>query len=237
MDKDNIDEIFKTWSTQMEELNKINFQLVSSAYSSLQLRYTIASTKLEELSNKISQLEDTNCKSQDTINNQLNIINDLKCRVRELVEEKKSKSSSALWETTTVQLKEKDQIIEGLKKDIEFYKRTQTKSLSPVSAKYQANLTESKESEKYSQNKIVLDEENLENTVEIFNNEPIVDNFNDQNIEPIVDNLNVEIILEQNTEKKKKKKLKSEKKSKVIKDNNLDDLNDMDKLERELAEL
>ena len=51
------------------------------------------------------------------IDNLKNIINTLK-------KENSEKSSKTIWETTQQKLKEKDEIIEELKKTIEFYKRT-----------------------------------------------------------------------------------------------------------------
>jgi hypothetical protein len=61
-----------------------------------------------------------------------------KTRINEMIEEKKSKSSSALWESTQVQLKEKDLIIDNLKKELEFYKRN-SKS-NNVMDKYPYNI-------------------------------------------------------------------------------------------------
>lgn len=69
---------------------------------------------INELNQTIGSLKDENL--------------NLKKRIGELVEEKKSKSSSALWETTQSQLKEKDIVIEQLKKEIDFYKRNSNKN-------------------------------------------------------------------------------------------------------------
>ena len=63
----------------------------------------------------------------DDKNNKINLLTEeidvLKKKNNDLTYENKSKSSSSLWESTQLQLKEKDLIIENLKKDIEFYKR------------------------------------------------------------------------------------------------------------------
>ena len=64
----------------------------------------------------------------------------LKKRISELNDEKKSKSSSVLWETTQKQLGEKDQIIEQLKKDVEFYKRQSGKTTVTDKYPYNPNL-------------------------------------------------------------------------------------------------
>ena len=69
--------------------------------------------------------------------------NRLKNTIEELNKEKKAKTSSTIWESMNAKLSEKDTIIEQLKKDIEFYKRTGTKT--NIAEKWQSTISKSNE--------------------------------------------------------------------------------------------
>ena len=74
-----------------------------------------------KLNNQIKELENNNDVLKEENRKLSNII-------EELNKEKKAKASSTIWESMNTKLSEKDIIIEQLKKDIEFYKRTCPKS-------------------------------------------------------------------------------------------------------------
>ena len=155
--------------------------------------------------NKLKQLKNSIDKNNFDLVNQNY---ELKKRIDELIEEKKSKSSSTLWESTQKQLKEKDFLIEQLKKDIEFYKRQSTKT----------NLMDKYP---YNPNKDIN-----ENTYTNENN----DNNETKQIKETIDANEIK-----SKKKKEKSKDKTDKKKKkeVIKINDDDD-DDVNELEKEL---
>jgi len=65
--------------------------------------------------------------------------------VEELNKEKKAKSSSTIWESMNSKLAEKDIIIEQLKKDVDFYKRTGPKT--NIVNKWQSSVSKSNSSD------------------------------------------------------------------------------------------
>lgn len=73
----------------------------------------------------------------------------LKQQINELIEEKKQKSSSTLWTSINEQLKEKDILIEQLKKDIEFYKRQSStfSTSSNIANKYLQSINKTEQIE------------------------------------------------------------------------------------------
>ena len=79
--------------------------------------------KINQIINEYKRLEGIIAQSSIESNQLKEENNLLKKKIADLNDEKKTKSSSVLWETTQKQLGEKDQIIEQLKKDVEFYKR------------------------------------------------------------------------------------------------------------------
>ena len=170
----------------------------------------------------------------------------LKNTISELNREKKEKSSSAIWESMNSKLGEKDVIIEQLKKDIEFYKRTGTKT--NVGEKYQYNLLKQNSSIftepiYTTQNNSIIIENNIQNKIindnkqiEIVKNEQIEIVKNEQ-IE-IVKNEQIEIVMENQVASTKKLKDKSKDKSeKKKKKKIIEEENDLDDLEKELADL
>ena len=112
--------------------------------------------------------------------------NNLNIKISELIQEKKLKLSSTIWESTQIQLKEKDLLIEQLKKDNEFYKR---------------NLKTSKVSDVY-----------LSNSQSNFKNNNVEDlkNVEENEVVEIVEEKKIKV------KKEKSKKEKSEKKKKKI---------------------
>ena len=155
-----------------------------------------------ELNNNISQITYENI--------------ELKNKNKELLEEKKSKSSSTLWESTHKQLREKDVIIEQLKKDSDFYKR-QYKASNILSNYPYSNLSE--------QNTIKLEKEINKINIHNNNNDDNNDNDNDN---------------DKKNKKDKKKKDKTKEKSKKDKKKKMDIINidtdndELIRLEREL---
>lgn len=97
-----MEKIIEEWILMSDVTNKEFIKRIIETHDNLV-------RELEETKLKINQLEKDN--------------GDLKNKTVILNEEKKTKSSSALWESTQAILKEKDTIIEDLKKEIEFYKR------------------------------------------------------------------------------------------------------------------
>ena len=93
--------------------------------------------KNNEILTEYNKLEVIINNSNNTIELLVEENNLLKKKNNEMIEEKKLKSSSTIWESTQTQLKEKDLIIEQLKKDVEFYKRQCNKS--NVTEKYPYN--------------------------------------------------------------------------------------------------
>jgi hypothetical protein len=169
--------------------------------------------------------------------------NVLKTRINEMLEEKKSKSSSALWESTQIQLKEKDLIIESLKKDIDFYKRNSKNN--NVMDKYPYNGNNNKnESENQSNTNILTPKNNINkisNSIVITKEEVKLETVKqEQELQQEEQEEQLEVVelkvkkskkdkIKDNGEKKKKKKKKE-----II---NLDEDNDIDELEKELAKL
>ena len=183
--------------------------------------------------------------------------NVLKTKINEMIEEKKSKSSSALWESTQLQLTEKDLIIDNLKKDIEFYKRNHKSN--NVIDKYPYNGNNNKyESEikniidvskqKVNLNKVVetkVVETKVVETkvVEVLQHPNVMEKLVvklEEPVELVEPETIVEIKVKKN--KKDKSKDKSEKKKKknkeIVKednDNDIDNDNNIDELEKELS--
>ena len=154
----------------------------------------------------------------------------LKNTISELNREKKEKSSSAIWESMNSKLGEKDVIIEQLKKDIEFYKRTGTKT--NVGEKYQYNLLKQNSSIftepiYTTQNNSIIIENNIQNKI-----------INDNKQIEIVKNEQIEIVMENQVASTKKLKDKSKDKSeKKKKKKIIEEENNLDDLEKELADL
>ena len=97
-----------------------------------ELTLTISSLneKVENQSLKITEYEDKEkthfSQLKEVENNYINEVKSLKDKIESLKKENSEKSSKTIWETTQHKIKEKDELIEELKKAIEFYKRTQT---------------------------------------------------------------------------------------------------------------
>ena len=184
------------------------------------------------LTNSIKMVEEKNFNlTQENIN--------LKNTIDELNKEKKAKSSSTLWESMNSKIIEKDNIIEQLKKDIEFYKRTGTKT--NIGNKYQSNLlklnsVDSGELVSIEQNDLITindDTKKNDNDTKVNDNIKKQDNDTKVNILGVKDQN--KIIIENhdtNLKKKDKSKDKSEKKKKK---KIIDDDGDLDDLEKELA--
>jgi hypothetical protein len=185
--------------------------------------------------------------------------NNLKTRINEMQEEKKSKSSSALWESTQLQLKEKDLIIENLKKDIEFYKRNY-KNNTNLMDKYPFSGNNNK-NESVNQLNIEISKQknNFNNSNKLVNITDYIDSTKKEVKKEVKEEVNLleqkkqeqeleieekELDLEEQEEKQKKKKSKkdksknkSEKKKKIKEIINVDEDEDINELEKELAKL
>jgi len=104
----------------------------------------IFNSKINEILNEYANIKNE-LELKQKLNIELNEKNiNLQQELNKLLEEKKIKSSSLLWETTQNQLREKDLIIDNLKKDIEFYKRNYE---SKLYNKLNNNTVEKKELE------------------------------------------------------------------------------------------
>lgn len=159
-----------------------------------------------ELKEKNNLLEQENTKLTNIIN--------------ELNKEKKAKASSTIWESMNSKLAEKDVIIEQLKKDIEFYKRTGTKS--NISEKWQSNISKSnsydsmevnevKEAKKTKEEKTPISNKSVEKENELTNEEHKV--VKDKNIDSVDDEKEQDDELHVKKLKKHKSKDKSKDKS------------------------
>lgn len=159
-----------------------------------------------ELKEKNNLLEQENTKLTNIIN--------------ELNKEKKAKASSTIWESMNSKLAEKDVIIEQLKKDIEFYKRTGTKS--NISEKWQSNISKSnsydsmevnevKEAKKTKEEKTPISNKSVEKENELTNEEHKV--VKDKNIDSVDDEKEQDDELHVKKFKKHKSKDKSKDKS------------------------
>ena len=188
----------------------------NSNISDIKKEYYKLDNQIKELENKNNILIEENIKLSNVI--------------EELNKEKKAKASSTIWESMNTKLSEKDIVIEQLKKDIEFYKRTSPKY--NITEKWQPGNT------KY----------NSSDTIETPLNLKDVKPYIKQDIKPDVKpdvqpNIkNMEINDDNETEntvviKKSKDKIKDKiiKKKKIIKEE--DNLDDLDDLEKELTGL
>lgn len=117
----------------------------------------------------------------------------LKIKLNEMIEEKKLKLSSTLWENTQLQLKEKDLIIEGLKKEIEYYKRN---SDSNILLKYPHNDNKNKQ-----KNNIVLENNKIDKLIISSDNSLDLVNNNLQQDLKNVDNKEIDIQIKDNITK------------------------------------
>ena len=136
----------------------------------------------------------------------------LKKRISELNDEKKSKSSSVLWETTQKQLGEKDQIIEQLKRQ---------SGKTTVTDKYP-----------YNPNLNSIPNQSNQSNQNIKKTESVIETEQKQESEPDEEQL-VETVEKTKKKDKSEKKKKKKEKAKIIED----DEEDIEKLERELMGL
>jgi hypothetical protein len=185
----------------------------------------------ELLKIQIKDLEEKNSNLEQENINQKNII-------EELNKEKKLKSSSTLWETLNSQISEKDTIIEKLKKDIEFYKRTETKNVVNIRDKYQSSLLASFLESNSTEQRFSKSNSNLNNTIQTTENNifKIIDNEKKEKVindEEIIINDNKEVYKKSKDKTKEKSKDKSEKKKnkKIIQEEE----DELEELEKELA--
>lgn len=127
-----------------------NIDLIKNEYDKLIFQ-------INELEKKNNILEQENIKLTNTIN--------------ELNKEKKAKASSTIWESMNSKLTEKDIIIEQLKKDIEFYKRTSSKS--NIAEKWQSNISKSNSSDSIEtkETKIPISNKSVEKEIELTEEE------------------------------------------------------------------
>ncbi len=86
-------------------------ELISSNYDNIILNESNKDKEIDDLKNKIIELEK---------------------KITDLNDKIKSKSSSSIWESMQLQLQEKDKVIEQLKKDINFYSRQNVINSVPV---------------------------------------------------------------------------------------------------------
>lgn len=167
-------------------INKFN-----DIFKEINIEYEKFKEQLNLLNEQNNNLMQENILLKNTVKN---LTNDLNI-------EKKTKSSSTLWECMNAKLSEKDTIIEQLKKDIEFYKRT-TDNKTNIMEKYQHNINIINNNNKSTESNIQLNDNNT---------------FND--------------IKEENKTIKSKEKKKKKKKNIEL----YDDKDEMEKLEKELA--
>jgi chromosome segregation ATPase len=78
-------------------------------FTTLENNYNVIEKKISNYSNENNKLK--------------NKIKELELKNNELIEEIKSKSGSSLWQSMILQIQEKDNYIEEIKKDLNFYKR------------------------------------------------------------------------------------------------------------------
>lgn len=107
----------------------------------------------KELEKKCNLLQEENTKLTNIIN--------------ELNKEKKAKASSTIWESMNTKLAEKDNIIEQLKKDVEFYKRTGPKT--NIAEKWQSNISKSNSSDSNEANETMDAKKTKEEKTPILN--------------------------------------------------------------------
>lgn len=119
--------------------------------------YDKSISQLKDLEEKNNILEQENIKLTNIIN--------------ELNKEKKAKASSTIWESMNSKLAEKDIIIEQLKKDIEFYKRTSSKS--NIAEKWQSNISKSNSSDSIEtkETKIPISNKSVEKEIKLTEEE------------------------------------------------------------------
>lgn len=119
--------------------------------------YDKSISQLKDLEEKNNVLEQENIKLTNIIN--------------ELNKEKKAKASSTIWESMNSKLAEKDIIIEQLKKDIEFYKRTSSKS--NIAEKWQSNISKSNSSDSIEtkETKIPISNKSVEKEIKLTEEE------------------------------------------------------------------
>lgn len=181
-----------------------NIDLIKNEYDKLILQ-------INELEEKNNILEQENIKLTNTI--------------EELNKEKKAKASSTIWESMNSKLAEKDIIIEQLKKDIEFYKRTGSKV--NIADKWQSTVSKCNSSnfkEKKEQKADIINK-NKEDNIETIKTVEVIEVKKDDN------DKEKEVIIKKSKDKSKDKSEKKKKKKKVVEEEDLDDL------EKELAGL
>ena len=96
--------------TQVNELMENNTKL-----SNLLI---LSQTEIDNLKNELEQ-------KNQLINTQTDNISELNSKIKKLESDNNEKSSKSIWEGTQEKIKEKDDEIESLKKNIEFLKRQQ----------------------------------------------------------------------------------------------------------------
>ena len=96
--------------TQVNELMENNTKL-----SNLLI---LSQTEIDNLKNELEQ-------KNQLINTQTDNISELNSKIKKLESDNNAKSSKSIWEGTQEKIKEKDDEIESLKKNIEFLKRQQ----------------------------------------------------------------------------------------------------------------
>ena len=120
---------------------------------------------------QINELREKN----DTLKQENEILTN---NIIELNKEKNAKTSSTIWMTMNSKLSEKDAIIEQLKKDIEFYKRTGPKI--NIAEKWQSNISNSCDSIETQKNKLPLYNKLIEKQ-NIIKVDYVVENTNNKN--------------------------------------------------------
>ena len=79
-----------------------------------------------KFNNLLEQEKNKLIESEHKVNNYFKQINELEDKIFTLKKENNEKSSKTIWETTQCKIKERDDLIEELKKSLEFYKRKHT---------------------------------------------------------------------------------------------------------------
>jgi hypothetical protein len=157
----------------MEQVIQDFTNIFTKKITEINEEYNSKTIIIEEKDNIIKSLTDEN--------------SNLKKKLNEMIEEKKLKLSSTLWENTQLQLKEKDLIIEGLKKEIEYYKRNQD---SNILLKYPHNDNKNKQ-----KNNIVLENNKLlissDTSLDLLNNKLEQDNIKNVENKELQDNLTI----------------------------------------------
>lgn len=198
-------------------MNAILNEFQSNFNSNIDLiknEHTKLTHQIKELEEKNNLLEQENTKLTNTIN--------------ELNKEKKAKASSTIWESMNSKFAEKDVIIEQLKKDIEFYKRTGPKS--NIAEKWKSNISKSNSSDSIEEKEVektLVSNKSVEKEIELTDEEPnVVEEADvkqkekivveDENVDGVdgVDDVDDEEEQEDEPVVKKSKKHKSKDKSK-----------------------